>query len=204
MDAESRQTALEAHAEIMWVYQGIRDTEIEVIETQEGQLSRLINTRQGSSKYLVHAMFFCETPHNPVTQCGREGDIWISEPNIYYKTSTGWNATTVDTATAPKHPFLDRYLTLHPAHCAMQWIEKSSIRQHWNKGKWTREAIEKLGHPGIRNVAQREDVRRIIGIPNTQISSAKLSHYLVAILPLFLDNDVEDDAVPETQPQAGA
>ena len=196
MTVESRDAAKEAAVHILWVHQGIKDGELGVVNAH-GQTSRVRQAAQGTSKYLLHAMFFCENSVDPLLQCGMAGDIWISHPQIYFKSAAGWNNVETEAVSAPRHPFLDRYLTMHPARCAIQWIEKGSIRQHWNKGKWTQNAIESLCHPGIKEVARREPVQAIIGEQWTRLSAHQISLYLSNILPTFLNNqDDTDSAYP--------
>ena len=189
MSAESRDAAKAASVYIFWVYQGIKGTELDIFGENQLQVSRIRSAKQGNTKYLLHAMFLCTRSLDPLPQCGHEGDIWIAHPKIYYRSAERWISADTRATEAPRHPFLDRHLTMHPAHCAMQWIEKGNIRQHWKKGKWTQEAMENLPHAGIKQVMQRNDMKEIIGEYWTRLSSHQVSLYMSNVLPTFLDDD---------------
>ena len=199
MSERSREAARAASVEILWVYQSIAEEEVSIIVKQENQTIRLKNKQQGKGRYLVHAIFLCVNPCDPLPQCGQSGDIWISEPNIYFKAAGQWIFAETEVAKAPQHPFLDRYLTMHPTHCSMQWIKKGSIRQHWSKDRWTLKGIESLKHEGIDQVAQRDDVKVIIGKPFPYLQAAQVSHYLSAVLPAFLDDPLSRSSVNAPQ-----
>ncbi len=185
MSSPEREAARAAGVQIFWVMQPVLAREMSKIISQEGQARRLRNQKQGGGKYLLHAMFLSSQPLDPLDQLGDQGDIWISEPNIHVRLLDGWKLCQTEYEKASSHPFLERQLTMHPKHCSLQWVQKISVRQHWNKD-WTQEAMEKVKHPGVKEAVASDDMKAIIGVNYHVLSSAQVSHFMARILLPFV------------------
>ena len=158
---------------------------------------------QGKGKYLVSAIFFILRDQDPHPECGISGDLWISSRAIHHKTHNGWTVSCVDHLQSTKHPFLDRYLTLHPAHCSIQWVKKSHMRQIFAKDKWTQGYIQALGHPSLRELSQRENIKEIVRTPYKSLKTAQIIEFLCTLLPSFTGNAMEQYTPPNAQTGPG-
>ena len=116
MDDEQRDALERETVQILWAHVSIKSDEAAKIEKIDGQRQRLVKTPQGLGQYLLHAMFLAPPNKTPSPQFGRIGDVWISNPRMWYRHKTNWKAVDTRGGRNPVHPLLSgRRLFLYPA-----------------------------------------------------------------------------------------
>ncbi|KAI0085722.1 hypothetical protein BDY19DRAFT_908924 [Irpex rosettiformis] len=191
--SESRNAAQAAAVDIFWVYQKIDSAEENTAKTHGIPDTRIVHAKQGGGSYLLHTMFLDRNQQTSLSMCGITGDIWVSDPRIYVRTTASWSIASTEPAHATVHPFLgqQRQLALHPLHFTLQWTLPSTIRQH--RGKWKQETINQISHPGILELVQGEELRAIIETRYQNLNSAQIARYLSITLCCFLDEQKTEE-----------